>query len=295
MSVKILLVGNCQMVPLAAFLRLLLPEADIWQLWLESVPSEEIEAVHAAIDSFDVVCTHLVWRGPFVSSTLRGSTRNLIFVPALVFTGFHPDEVVVGQVRGPVGLGHSAIIISSWLLDLSPIRCARLFNAFIYASLGYFDRFGEAKTRLLQQAANYGLPLDEYFTDWPAPFMRDVQHPKFEPLATVAEQLARRIMGRAALVDWTASAREQFDAMKFGGNWPLYPEIAARLGLPADDMRFRRLGTMLSMDLPQFIDRWYETYAAADRSVLTEAVKIELPILTDLVLSRPVAGGIVAA
>ena len=125
--------------------------------------------------------------------------------------------------------------------------------------------------------------------------MYDVEHPKFEPLAGLAELLAQRIGGRAVGADWEqAPARELFGKKKFA-SWPLYPEIAARLGLPPGDMRFRYPHTAVGIDLKDFIERCYEVYETSDRKILAEAAKIEFPILRELTSERQGAKTVVAA
>jgi len=279
---RIALIGNCQVATLAACLRQLLPGAEVTEVWLDAAREEVQSQVRAGIGNFDFVCANPFHSGLFETTKLRESARAFALIPPLAFTGFQPDNLVIAAVRGPVSPNHSAIVVSSWLLGLTPNRCAKLFNAFVYVSLGYFDRYSEARQFLLERSADCGTRLEQSFSTWPAPFMYDVHHPRFEPLAGLAELLAQRITGRAVGGDWEqAPAREQFGEMNFV-SWPLYPEIAARLGLPSGDMRFRYPHTTAGIDLKEFIERSYEAYETGDRRILAEAAKIEFPILREL-------------
>jgi hypothetical protein len=286
---KIAVVGNCHVRTLAACLRVLLPHDDIRELWLEVSPVEETAALYEELGSLDLVVSQPLMTGPFAYSELRARARRVILIPQLAFTGFHPDNIVLALVRGPLGSNHSAIIVSSFLLGLSPQRCAKLFNAFVYASLGYFDRFEQAKQHLLQRTQEIGLPLDGHFNSWPRPFMSDVYHPAFEPLASLAELVAARITDRVLRVDWTTSpAREAFTEKRFVA-WPIYPEIAARLEMSTEEMRFRYPHTAPGLRLRDFINTSYSVYGSADRGYLESSVNVELPILRDLLASAVVA------
>lgn len=280
---KIAVIGNCQVRTIGACLRVLLPNAEVHDLWLVPQQQEAVEVIRDSIESFDVVCMHRADSGPFAYDIIRGQVDRVLLMPALVFNGFHPDDIVIAAAVGPLGHNHSAIVVSSYLLGLSVERCTKLFNAFIYASLGYFERFGQAKQFLLRSAAAYELPLDEHFPCWDTPFMYDVNHPKLGPLASLAEVLASRITGRHMRAAWAATGVPATFEEKPFVSWPVYPEIARQFRIAPDDMRFRYPHTSPGLDVRQFIQRSYDVYANIERAILETAAQVEHPILQELV------------
>ena len=284
---KIAVIGNCQVQTIGACLRVLLPDAEVHDLWTSPQRQEASEAMLAGIEAYDVVCMHPMHSGtfgPFVHDVLRSKVDRLLFIPPLAFDGFQPDDIVIAAARGPFGNHHSAIIVSSFLNGLTVDRCAKLFNGFIYASLGYFERFEQSKQVLLQRTDKYELPLHDHWACWDAPFMYDVQHPKLQPLASLAEVLASRINGgKDVRATWLATEVPTDFGKKNFFRWPVYPEIARHLRVPPDDMVFRYPHASPGIDLCQFTHRSYQAYANLERAVLEAAVPIEYPILQELV------------
>ncbi|MFN3449041.1 MAG: WcbI family polysaccharide biosynthesis putative acetyltransferase [Roseococcus sp.] len=281
---RIAVVGNCYVEAIAGCLRLLLPGAEVTPFWARADRAEEAKAFYASLGAFDVVCGHRAASGDLARTAREAGARRFIQLPALVFTGFQPDNVMIGALRGPMGHCHSAIAVSAFLLGLPEARAQGLFNSFVYASLGYFDRFAQERERLLRSAASLDFDLRADFEAWPRPFMHDVSHPAFPTHVSVARILARRLSDEVREVDWSDPAVvAAADHTKFNALWPVYPEIARRLGMPEQPLVFRFEGRLRQeLSLEEFIARSYELYAGADPALLTRAVEPEMAVLSEL-------------
>lgn len=296
---RIAVIGNCTVDTLAACLGVLL-DAEVEAFWAQPSRTAEAETFARRLGDFDVVCTHPQRSGPFGPPRLAGSAKRVITLPVLNFSGFHPDDVMIPAVRGPLGFNHSAIVIASFLMGLPPRRAAKLFNPLVYASLGYFDRYDEEHRRLVEHGAERGFDLAAGLAVWPKPFLYDIQHPCFEPLAWLAGQIAVRIGGPLRAVDLADPAvRAKVDHTRYNATWPVYPQIAARLGLEPPGppvFRFERREraepeAAVALNLGRFIQRSYAVYRGADPEVLRRAVEPELAVLSGLVVpsAAPVA------
>ena len=270
---RVLIVGNCQVVPIAACLRELLPSILFDAIWLGSDSVDAIETARTNLGSYDEVFCHSTALSSF------GGVHRMVPLPAINFTGFHPDDIVVQDIYGAIGRHHSAIGVCGFLLGFSPARSQRLFNRFIYASLGYVDEFNVAKERFLSQSERMGFDLRKAFEDWPMPFMHDPVHPKFEPIAALAKLIALRL-GQTVETDLSA-ARESFEKQPTV-SYPVYPEVAANLGLTQVPPRFRYPHTSSGFSLIEYLRKSFECYETVNRVVLEQVVSFELPILSGM-------------
>lgn len=279
---KIVVTGSCQVRTIAECLRVLMPHDEIDDVWVQSNNSARQEAVRDSIEDFDVVISHDLKSGPLESSLIKKRAKKFIYIPPFAFNGAQPDNIVIGSLVGAFGLNHSAIVITCFLLGLSERRCEKLFNAFVYASFGYFERFELDKRRLLDWARNWKVPLDDHFDKWPVPFMFDIFHPHLDPLASIAEVLLRQLTEQRPPAGWTSKVTPKFDEKSFL-IWPVYPEIALRLGVEPKPIAFsQRHPKGRPLELSEFIKRSYSYYREANESILSKAVARELPIMRRL-------------
>lgn len=128
---------------------------------------------------------------------------------------------------------------------------------------------------LLKLLANYGLDMGEEFAAWHArgPFMHSINHPRGFVLADVARAAAIR----AGLLDAAAPhVVPPFDQLSVDTIWPVYPEIAEALGVPAS-LLFKRyshpvgpLANTLYLGLPQLVRESYGMYRALPEGAFRE-------------------------
>ena len=222
-----------------------------------------------------------------------GKSQSCFVYPTIFFTGFHPDLVDSrdGEIPfGPLGAHHSAIVVAAFLQRLSVKQTLTLFSEKVFRHLGYFDHWREAKTLLLDYAARAGMPLDREFETWSQDvFVHVPSHPKPFVLA----DLARRLAIAAGFEPKPAPAMN--DSLEVIGAFPVYPELAAALGLEGSHIfrTKRRRGqapsTKVVFDLVEFVEGSFEAYAqAAERPKLERMSDPRYQSLASFV--RPVAG-----
>src|SRR6202011_2493714 len=142
-------------------------------------------------------------------------------------------------------------------------KTARLYCRPVYERLGFFNHWEIARRALLTEGQAASFPLDALFAQWRGRgrFMYSVNHPVLPVLADLARELAHRASLRV-----TVDNPEEYlsDALADGSVWPVYPEIAAWLGLPGS-YAFKPptapRATPVMLDLERFIAGSFESYA----------------------------------
>ncbi len=176
-------------------------------------------------------------KGPFGSLTparLRAAARVYVPLPSIVFPAFHPDIVYIdhkGRNFGsPMGDYHSALIVYGFAQGYSADEILSLFRAEVFSKIGYLDDWFGARDSLLRLSRAHGFDLDRLFAGWMRRgcFMHTVNHPKL----FVLEDLARTALARAGISARTARCEDVLPDPLSGSVWPVYPEIAARYGVP---------------------------------------------------------------
>ncbi len=219
---------------------------------------------------------------PLAFPRLRETTARAVFVPVVVFNGFHPDCVYLKvngtPVVGPLALLHSAIIAGGYVLGLSQAKVARLFNALTYASLGYFDAFSVSRDLLTASFSAAGYDLDPLIDSWMAregAFMYTSNHPRI----CVLSALAHLATVRAGMADPDSNAPEDTeDFLAHSYLWPVYPELARRLALPQGDLIVEMASRALDRapvhrrKISEMVTAFYALYEQFDRTAFRAAV-----------------------
>jgi hypothetical protein len=227
---------------LAAALRTLLPGAEI--ISHDFGPALRNPALHPAILRDLIACDHVVTQdvpragGPLATFALRDAVPHCHLLPPLHFAGYHPDVIGLAldgtPLAGATGLLHSRIAVLAYLTGHTPAEAASLFNALVFARLGYFAAFAHERAALLARFRAYRIDLAPIFDSWAAAgcFMHAPQTPRMP----VMRDLARLICAMAGVTpdaDALAAADAgQPDPLAREPSHPFFPEIAARLGLP---------------------------------------------------------------
>jgi hypothetical protein len=282
---RIAIIGTCQVGGLAAAAKRLLPEAQV-QAWHVGVhPNDSDEDLLGLLSGFDLVISQLSdWDGHIALriTRLRELKLPVVFLPALVFPGFQPDITYIqgpgGLVRGLETEYHSVIVAAAFTLGVPDWRVSELFNAFVFATLGYFDVFDAAKTALLSNFAQEGLDLVPLFDGWmqqAGQFMYTINHPHILVLAT----LCRLALARAGHLDPEAPlpmAIDDYLAKHF--IWPTYPALAKRFGLPGGSTTFLRRdndlveGQSRALPLADYVSASYKIYDGLAKDTLRKGV-----------------------
>lgn len=171
--------------------------------------------------------------GDLTPARLAAAARVYVPVPVIVFPAFHPDIVYLfhkGRILGsPMGDYHSALIVYGFARGFPAEAIVSLFRAEVFARVGYLDGWFGARDGLLGMSRDHGCDLDRLFAGWMRRgcFMHTINHPKL----FVMEDLARHALARADLPARSASCEAYLSDPLSNSVWPVYPEIAARLGL----------------------------------------------------------------
>lgn len=263
-----LLISNCQTVGLANSFQLLNRRFDVTGLdiWGYLNDIEKWEASFS--DYFRVVVSPEV--EAFIPNGLPNAP-NLTRVPALSFSGFHPDLSYVngpaGAVRGPLGNYHSLIAFAAYMKGLSFEDAVALFNAKFFEQCGYFDYWEPQKATVLNQFKTHGIDISDQFVRWGryGSFMHSSDHPKIDVIYDVAK--AFLVAGGVEVQD---SEFRPYDGLRNGPCWPVYPEIGEVLGIEGS-YNFKRDMVFRHTDLAGFVWESYAAYAEFDRAELSPA------------------------
>lgn len=218
------------------------------------------EATATELIGYDVVLTQRFDSpalGPLQTIQLRERAARLMLFPKIGFTGFHPDIVVVPGVRaGRLRNYHSAIVAGAWAAGLPASRVPRLFNAYVFRRLGYFDEYQKARLFLRKLCQRCELRGEVLVSAWEREglFMHTPNHPTIQALNEVARLLCAKL-GLPAI----SNAELPPDSLAPVCKLPVYPELARHLGIEA---RPEIVVEDASLSPEEAIAEAYATYAA---------------------------------
>ncbi|MDI1307899.1 MAG: GSCFA domain-containing protein [Methylotenera sp.] len=284
-SCKVLVLGNCQSKVLAtlfkvmtggvssSFLELnekritgfLSGEADI----VELISDHDLVFVHGTSDMIAMV--------DIAKQKIPDVADRIRVIPAISYNAYHPDLVYIyaekqGRVSGSLGEYQSSLAIYGWVNGLSAAETEGLFTEDVYEFLGFFDYSESAKEFLLGTQGVTNIPLNDLISKWERQgcWMHSINHPKLLVLA----DLARLLLNREGIE--TIQNVEQFidDDFANGPCWPVYPEIATRLGVNYGSYLFKRPKPsdeqpVFMLDLKGFIHESFVAFAKYDKKDIT--------------------------
>lgn len=255
-------IGNCQKRGFAHSLKAMVPGATLVEVHLATVRASDDAAKQEfvkALQGCDVVFTQPVEGqqfGALATERIKALVPRTIVYPNITFAGFHPDCSYFYKnekvIETPTHHNSSSIVAGAFLAGLPIERVAPLFNAYTFASLGYFGEFKHQKLQLLKRTAALGFDLESLFAGQGV-FMHMINHPKIGVLF----ELARQSLIMAGYSPVPAAAPE--DELAQQVRWPVYPEIGQKLGLTESSLEFGSYGKDLS--LTSFISGSYDSYA----------------------------------
>ncbi len=284
---RLAVVGGCQAPGIGRWARFLLPGAQVDAWHVSASQGWAPDVVAPQITDHDLVICQLPdgsGGGALEVTRLREVRENVVFLPLLVFTGFHPDMLTVraeGEpprfAIGPFSGYQSALVASAFCLGIPIERVPRLFNALVFDALGYFQAFVQAREALVRLGAEHGYDLAGACEEWlhEGVFMYSDNHPMIRVLGT----LARQALVKAGL----ELAGLEFAGLEFAGlgeappppddlavshQLPCYPALARRIGVAGSLMFMRSSyglppGHSREMTLEEFVAMSYDVFAAA--------------------------------
>ncbi len=280
---KITVLGNCQAFGMAQCLRALSPEADVSGfIWNEIRSDAHAEQIARGLEGQDLVISQFTgksYHGALRTERLRERLGRLALFPNIHFTGFHPDLIWMPKAvraqdrRHRFGTWHSALILAAFVRGVPETIAADLFNAYIYGALGYFDEYAKAEQHHLDAARALDIDLEPQLASWrrEGVFVHVPNHPVIGVFWSMA-QLACEQLG---LTVTTAAAMPE-DRLRHHNRWPVYPEIAKRLGVQGS-LRFEPLGAgTQAVDLQDLVRELYQVYARAEPESLCAPRVLEI-------------------
>lgn len=232
-------IGNCQADGLADWLGVLSPSLTVEAFSVAGIQPDDPDAWvrwRALLDRSDWVVMqtgpeHRVRFGLPEPEALRAEGRRVTLAPWIIFRGFHPDCAYLfhrgAPIPGAAGPLQSAIALAARLEGLPRARALRLYNAYVYARLGYFDAYGAGLDLMREEWAALGLDPSPWLAPRAEPFMYTINH----PIPAMLEDVARQLLSGAGLRAEAVPSHRPPDRLVGGGIWPVYPELAERLGL----------------------------------------------------------------
>jgi hypothetical protein len=237
---RIGVVGTCNAPILGTALRHILPQHEIVAFeGIVMMREGRIEEAADALDRCDVIVMNPLppdygrLSGEALAAARPAETVQRL--PTVVFTGWHPDCIRLPSASphtDPMGPLTSAIAAAAYALGWGQAQALALFREDIYRRLGYFDEFAKATLFLKRLFAKQGIDIEPYWDDWVrSPFMHTTVHPTSAVLADIALAVAIRL-GLAP--PGTPRFKPAADPLSAHAVWPVYPEIARRLGVEGD-------------------------------------------------------------
>jgi Polysaccharide biosynthesis enzyme WcbI len=259
---RIIVTGNCMMPGLAAALRLIFPRDSVQyhRIWVEDKAS-----IAAALTDADIWVAQPVPDNEELLERSRTQARQVL-CPPLVFSGFHPDMVYAWRGDGSFFQGlnpyHSAIALWAWRTGLDVPDALRLFKPEIFRRLGYYDTYRAEVDALRAAFAASKLDFSWFWlrVKRMGVFMNTVNHPRIEPIVLLAKLIAVELGVSSDVLNQPLERYVQDDLLPIAV-WPVYPDLAAHLGVRGSYLF--SFGP-LTFSLDEFLETQWAAYGDAD-------------------------------
>jgi len=265
---KVFVLGNCQVGGIADALRLLKPGVKLERY----VVTHEGKSLVSDLKNFrnrdfDVAIVHESVSASLAdqSGLVEQLAPRVLKLPSLTFSAFHPDIVYAFHNNQVVKNGlnsdwNSRIILLSYLEGFSEKDTLSLFNSTVFDSLGYFTVWSSSASELAESFARCDLDFSRWIrrVQRQGVFMYGINHPAQFALCELAAQIAEGIDNQPSdvVADLPRLTKDYLAHIV----WPVYPEIAKRLGL--DGSYHWRVGDDFA-NLDQFVERCYWSWNKA--------------------------------
>lgn len=270
---RIVVTSNCQLGGLHAALSAMLPDDEVLAVPYHGFEPPELASLLPEAD---------VWVSSYHPTEARsildryGSPAELISVPLLLFTGFHPDIVHVilpdgRELESAAGGYSSAIVAWGWMHGLTEQEILARFSPETFAALGYTTTAWAGGVRLARYVFD---EANADFDAWFLPllarggmFMLTDNHPRLDALVQLARPVARRLGAPADRVAYPWETVVPDGLLATSTVWPLYPHVADHLDQPGA-YAWRCVNGEL-IDLPTFVRRSLALYREVDPATVT--------------------------
>lgn len=273
MGRRILVTSNCQTGGLFTTLSAMLPGDSLNQIaWLGAEPA----GLRELLSDTDIwVCSVPRDQAQAMLHAV-GSRAELMIIPAVWFTGFHPDLTPIplrsgGELGGAVGPYHSKIVLWAWSHGMDVSQTIAQFRPETFSGLGYLDSWQPAVDTLRSIFA----ATDFDIADWLLPlsrrgvFMLTNNHPRIDAIIHTARLVAARLSAVPELLRYEWELVVPDGLLATSVVWPIYPGISDVLDLPGAYMW--RLGSGELIGLEQFVTRSFQSYESLDLTTVDTA------------------------
>jgi hypothetical protein len=269
---RIVVTSNCQLGGLHAALSAMLPDDHVVAVPHLGHDSPELDE---ALPGADVWVTSYHPSDAAAVLARSGARAELVTVPLLLFTGFHPDIVHVmlpdgRELESAAGGYSSAIVTWGWMHGLREREILERFTPEVFDALGYTTAWAGAVrlARYVFDEAN--ADFDAWFLPLVARggmFMLTDNHPRVDALVQLARQVARRLGAPPDRVAYPWETVVPDGLLATSTVWPLYPHLADHLDQPGAYVWRCVNGELI--DLPTFVRRSLALYGDVDPTTVT--------------------------
>lgn len=269
---RIVVMSNCQLGGLHAALSAMLPDDQVLAVPYHGVEPPELATLLPDADVW-VSSYHPTEARPILDRL--GSRAELVSVPLLLFTGFHPDIVHLmlpdgRELDSAVGGYSSAIVAWGWMNGLSESDILARFEPHTLAALGYTDAW-EGGVRLARYVFDEaGADFDAWFLPLVARggmFMLTDNHPRIDALVQLARQVALRLGATRQRVDYRWETVIPDGLLATSTVWPIYPHLADHLDQPGAYAWRCVNGEVIGLET--FVSRSLDLYRRVDPGSVT--------------------------
>lgn len=273
---KVTVLANCQCQPFTGILRAVTGLDDV-KGYVVMEAASRAEEIRARLDASDLILSQVIRNHAldWIKTSANSDDARYHVIPNIFVSTFHPDVCYIGgpgqRVVGPMGDYHSAIALHSFLDGLDAEEAVRQFNADRYHELGYFERKGRSESGLVSRLEPFGVDIRGILGrfDELGVYMYTVNHPNNAAIAVIVDEIVERL-GLPRRFDPLTVAALLPEYLKQGPCWPVYPEIAARLGINGSYVFRQGFGRKFGfLTLNEFVSRSYDTFSRHDRAALT--------------------------
>lgn len=274
---RLAIIGNCQKDSLAKSVSALNHGFQIDTYMIHDIMANP-EQLRSVVETSAFTFSQLALRDVLPQDLLSKVT----YFPNIAFSAYHPDLTFVRGIKigasqeavfGPLHIYNSAIALYGYISGKSLEEVLTYYNADVYGRIGYFDQWADARMQLLAEGEACGMPLGALFEKWTRgqAFMYSSNHPTL----AVMEDVARELLQRIGMFAFSDSKHELLDdPLKAQPIWPIYPEIAERLGLRGS-LAFKVNEPYGPLELRDFVRYSYEIYENYDRASL-ESLNVDI-------------------
>lgn len=228
---QVIVSSNCQTGGIAAALQVIFPNDVITPLPLPTFVNIEAESKFAQkLKNADIWVS--IGGGELLGKHGMASQLQLIRIPIIRFSGFHPDLVYARRISTNELITphyNSAIAIWAYKNGLDVGAAEKLFNKKTYGELGYLDYWEPSIEQLKQRFRDSDLDFADFILPMRREglFMHSLNHPKIMALVRLSKLIARKMGAGAEVLDRNIDINDGLNEVI----WPIYPDIGDSLSL----------------------------------------------------------------